>query len=304
MKKSSSRVFPGQLAAKAFKDPFLLRVQHHRAMDFGRGNLPAPENLSLLKLNKAQSRQAVYCLGTAAGIVADILDAGAACTAKKLHDAALHGGGFGAGGGKGQGRRHLHPQNRDFFRFVPGFPGQAPLGGNPLFPQKVGGCLFKGILLHKAGQLGPGGGASIFPEGFQDFQGVRLAGRLLLPASVRGQGVAVFCLKPQPSGKHGPHHIKVGTKAPAPEKRRQLEHGGRQHRLLIQHLLHRLEVFLPAFPHLQHHPFHPAVTPAEGNHHPDTGLQVHGGRNKIGIGLVNGKSSRRNSNSCNHKAPP
>ena len=137
----------------------------------------------------------------------------------------------------------------------------------------------------------------------QNGSGIFIFNGFFGPAPVIGEGNAVFGPEPQTCRKHGPQCIVKGAKVPFPDKGRQPQHICRNHRLFVQNLFHGLESCFITGLKGQDHTLAAAVAPSEGHCHPLSGTQVHPLRDAVGIGLVDGKISRRDRYFCNQKSP-
>ena len=285
---------------------FLLIVaENQRAVQLGGSDLPAAQHGPLGELDIAQLFQPVDGGGGRAGKVAKLLHRGTAHTAQQFQHRPLQIGRLGAAGGKLHGFLRRGGQRGDLFRLVIGAPGKIRIAAHPFFPQEVleGGLPHFLILYYGSQSLFVSPTAQFFQVG-QDLDGSFFFDHCILPGIVLRQCDGSLFLKPEAAGEHGPDGVVKGAEITLPEEGRQPKSIGRQHRLFIQGPLHRLQA--PVFPLFQgqHHALTAAVAPSEGHGHPHAGQQRQILRDMVGVGLINGKGSCRNSDSRNHKAPP
>ena len=288
--------------SKALEALFLLPVQHQGALDFGGPDLPAAQHGPLRKADIAQLFQPFQGGQGGPRVVADVLYCSAAQGAQQLQGASLQGGGFGPGGGEGHGLFRRGSQGHHLFGFVVDPAPELLLRGDPFFPEEIGnrllknrtgshGC-FQRVFLRRTAQL------------FQPPQnrgGPFLADGGRLPAALIGEGESRLGVEPRPRREHGPNGVKKGAEIPLPQKGRQAELVGGEQGFVVQHPLDRLQPrFLPRL-YGKDDPFRSLVGPPEGNLDPVAGPQLHPLRDAVGIGLVNGKNSRGNSDFPDHK---
>ena len=194
-------------------------------------------------------------------------------------------------------------QRRDLFCFVAGAAEKIPLHGNPFFTGQILQRLVQSVLVLNGGaQCSLSGLSAQILQQLQNRGSVRIPQGLFLPAPVIGQANLIFRLIPEPGREHRPHGIIKGTEIPFPDKSGHPQHIRRQRRFRIQTLLYGFQIWWIPRLHAEHHALGAAVAPSERHRHPLTGFQAHFVRDLIGIGLINGKCSRRNRQFCNHSA--
>ena len=295
-----SRLF--HLGGKSLIAALLLLIQHQGALNFRGANLPAAQHGSLRKADIAQLLQPLQGRDGGAGIVADVLHRTTAHAAQQFQNAALQGGGFGPGSGELHGLLRRHRQGGHLLGFISDPALKLLLGGDPFFLQQIA----DGLLEHCPGRHG------FFQhrflrrcaQGFQKLQNGSsplLADGGRLPAAVLGEGKTGFGVEPHPRRKHGPDGIKKGAEIPLPQEGCQTKLVGREQGLVVQHPLNGFQPFLLPRHNRQDNALGCLVGPPEADLDPVTGLQLHFPGNTVGIGLVNGKNSRRNSNLSDHK---
>ena len=291
-----------QLAAQTLEGGLLLRAEGQRPGDVGGPDLPAAEHTPLGEGDVAQRLQPPQGGGGSAGVIADILHRAAAHTGQQLQNAALHGGGARTGGGKIQRLLPGDGQGSHLLGLVPDPGAEVLLGGDPFLAQQIfqrggenlvrGGSRVEGLLL------------GFSPQGFQQLQNV--PGPLLAdggggPAAVGGEGKGDLGVEPRPCREHGPGGVKIGAEIPLPQKGGQLELAAGEHGRIVQHPCDLLQPRFVSRFHGKDDALAHFVGPAEGQLDPVAGQQLHSLRDAVGIGLVNGKNSRGNSDFPDHK---
>ena len=210
----------------------------------------------------------------------------------------MHGGRPGTAGGISHGLLRRLGKGGDFFRLILGFPQKIRLAGDPLLLTKVAKHLPQGVLV---GDEIPqrfllGGAAQVFQQ-LQELFRPLLTDGLVLPAPILRQRDGEPGSEPESRREHYPNGIEKGTEIPLPEEGRQPQLGLGKDRAAF----HRLQLVLTARLHSQDNSLRAPVGATEGNHHPLTGGKGHILGNPIGIGLVNGKIRRGNSNFSDHR---
>ena len=280
---------------------FLLFIQDQRAADFGRYDLPAPEYRLLPQRQVAQFLQPVHRGSGSARMIAQLLDADFAHMAKELQHRFLLGRGFAPAGGILHGFLRRGSQEGDLFGLV-GTPAQIlRIRPEPFFPHQIGHRLTAGILIQAQGSEGflMGLAAQLLQQ-VQDRSGPFLADGGFFPAPVLSQGELFPRPEPKTCGQDHPDGFIKGAEAAFPQECRKLQLKARQDRVLIQDLPYLLQSFPAPLFHQEDHAFGELIGSAERHRHPLAGLQGHPQGDTIGIGLVDGKDCRRNSDFCDH----
>ena len=302
VEKSRPRLFLRHLGSQTFKAGLLLLIQHQRARELRRANLPAAKHRSLGQGQIAQLFQPVYRSRGGPGEIAHILHRRTADAAQQFQHLPLHGGRFGTAGGISHGLLRGLDKGGNFFRLILGFPQKIRLAGDPLLLTKVAEHLPQSVLV---GDEIPqsfllGSAAQVFQQ-LQKLCRSLLADSLVLPAPILRQRDGEPGSEPESRRKHYPNGIEKGTEIPLPEEGRQPQLGLGKDRAVVQAAFHRLQLVLTARLHSQDNSLRAPVGATEGNHHPLTGGKGHILGNPIGIGLVNGKIRRGNSNFSDHR---
>ena len=179
------------------------------------------------------------------------------------------------------------------------------MGTDPLFPGQVGNGIVERLLI--GNQIPQSGFRSLTAQILQKLQQVLsmfFSYGLLFPAAVLCQADSLPGLKPQSCRKHGADGIVKGAEVPLPDESRQPQLPLRQDRCLVQASFDRLQAcFLSRF-HTQDNALGAFVGTSEGQLDPHARQNRHVLRDTVGIGPVNGKIRRRNSNFPDHKPLP
>ena len=292
VKQRRPRLRLGQLSAKPVEHLLLVFIQHQRSIQHRRTDLPAAKHRLIRQLQVAQLRQAFDCGHTGTGIVAQLLDRYTADGAHQLQHAFLH--------GRAQAARrvfhrllHRGSQGRDLLRFVAAPAQKLCSARDPLLIQqilqrlaelfllrhRIAQGLFRRLTAHTAEQTKHG-------------KGIRLADSRRFPGAVFRKGIGIFLPEPQARGEHGPDGVIEGAKVPLPDECRQTQHPVIQHRLRIQQPVDGLQLLLAALLQSKDHTFRTAVSLAEGYDYPLAHRRLHPLGDRIGIGLIDGKSCR------------
>ena len=300
----NARILPCHLLRKILKATLLGRIQLQRAIQFGRLDLPAPQHGPFRQSHIAQLFQPVYGSHGSACEIAQLLHRHTAQAAQQFQNRFLHGCGFGTLGRKLHSFFRRRGQSGYFFCLISGFPLEIRLGCDPLLPQKIGKRLMENFLI--GNQIPKGRFLCLSSQVFQKSQNLRsmfLADGLFLPGSVFRQRKGILRPEPESGRQHTANGIVKGTEVPFPQEGGQPQLFLRQQGLLIQAAVNGLQPgFVSGF-HRQNHTFGALIGTAKGQLDTLTRQNLHTFGNPIGIGLINGKIRRRNSNFRNHAIP-
>ena len=305
VKQRCAGVFLFSLTVQAFKSRSLIRVQNQRTVQLCRLDFPAAQHRPFRKGQITQLFQSVDGSGGCTGEVAKLFHRHRTDAAHDFQHRPLHGSGLGPMGSVLHSFLRGSCQSGDPFGLIAQAAQMFRLSRNPLLAQQILHRRVESFLIgNRLPQLVFFRLTTQIFHQFQNDPDIGIFDGLFLPAVILCQRKSLFGLEPETRRKHHSDRFVKGTKVPLPHESCQTQHHGRDHRLFIQRTFHRLQAVTFSRFHGNDHTFTAAVSPSERYRDPLTGLQHHFFRDPVGIGLINGKSSRGNRDFRNHKAPP